>query len=53
MEDVDQDDILGFGGLAKVRDELKEKYETFEWDNSKGKQELVELRKKVELSDSL
>lgn len=47
------DDILCSNDLANEYDELKEKCETLERDDSKVEQESVELQKKFELFDSL
>lgn len=53
MVDVGQDDMLGYGDLYREREELKEKCETLERENSVVKKELAKLQGKAEVTDSL
>lgn len=47
MVAVGQDKVLGSRYLSKERDNLKEKYETFERENPAVENELAELREKA------
>lgn len=48
-----QDHVLGSSDLSRKRDELKEKCETLERDNSEAEKELPNLQTKVKFADSL
>lgn len=53
MGDVGHDNVQGSGDLSIDRDEMEEKYESLERENVKAEKELVKLRVKSEISDSL
>lgn len=47
------EDVLSSRDFGREQDELKEKYEALERENSEVGKELVELWKKIELGDLL
>lgn len=53
MVAVIEDDILGSGDLSREWDEMKEKCEALEWENSELDKEFIELWVKSDLSNSL
>lgn len=50
---VGQYDVLGSSGLSRELDELKDKCEILEQENSMAEKELAKLETKAELADSL